>query len=237
MTTEGAPMSEGDPGPLIGSGRAADVFDIGGGRVLRRNRDGSSTEREADVMQYLHAMGYPVPEVYEANGADLVMDRVVGPTMLHAFPRQPWRLRSWARILASLHDRLQVVPLPEIDLPCRIGDSEVLVHGDLHPDNVMLTDDGPIVIDWPNVSVGARGADVASTWIIVATSNIEAGGLTGALQSAGRSLFLRTFLGHSDRDLARSMLPVAAAHRLKDRNLRPGEAAKVHELLSVEGLI
>jgi aminoglycoside phosphotransferase (APT) family kinase protein len=228
-------MSEGDPGPLVGSGRAADVFDIGGGRVLRRNRDGSSTEREAEVMQYLHARGYPVPEVYEASGGDLVMERVVGPTMLNVFSRQPWRLRSWARILASLHDRLQVVPLPKIDLPCRLGDSEVLVHGDLHPDNVMLAAGGPIVIDWPNVSVGAGGADVASTWIIVATSNIEAGGLTGVLQSAGRSLFLRTFLAHSDRDLARSLLSVAAAHRLKDRNLRPGEAANIHELLRVEG--
>ena len=28
------------PGPLIGTGRAADVYDIGGGRVLRRYRPG-----------------------------------------------------------------------------------------------------------------------------------------------------------------------------------------------------
>jgi hypothetical protein len=61
--------------------------------------------------------------------------------------------------------------------------------------------------------------------------------VAGALQSAGRSLFLRTFLGHSDRDLARALLPVAAAHRLKDRNLQPGEGANVHELLTVEGRI
>ena len=227
-------MSNDEPGRLIGKGRAADVFDIGRGRVLRRNRDGSSTEREAVLMQHLHALDYPVPEVYESSGADLVMERLDGPTMLDAFPRRPWRLRAWARILASLHDRLEGVPLPEIDLPRRFGAAEVLVHGDLHPDNVLLTSGGPMVIDWPNVCIGARGADVASTWIIVATSQIDAGGLRGTLQSAGRSVFLRTFLRHANRHLARSLLADVAAHRLTDRNLRPAEVVNVHELLAVE---
>lgn len=224
-----------DFGLLIGKGRAADVFDIGGGQVLRRNRDGSSTEREAAVMRYLHARNYPVPQVYESSGPDLVMERVDGPTMLDAFAHQPWKLRSSARVLASLHDQLARVPLPDLDLPRRFGSSEVLVHADLHPDNVMLTAEGPIVIDWPNVSVGSRGADVANTWLIVATSQIDANGFKGALLSAGRSLFLRTFLRHTDQALARSLLPVAATHRLEDRNLRPGEARSIHELLSAEG--
>lgn len=235
MDGEKMPMSDGDPGPLIGKGRAADVFDIGRGQVLRRNRDGSPTLREAEVMRYLHTQDFPVPRVYDSNGPDLVMERVVGPTMLDAFSHKPWRLRSWARMLASLHDRLQAVPLPEIDLPHRVGPPEVLVHGDFHPDNVMLSADGPVVIDWPNASVGARGADVASTWIIVATSQIDAGGLTGAAQAAGRSVFLRTFLRNSNRELACSLLGEAGAHRLEDRNLRPGEAANVHKLLAAEG--
>ncbi len=186
-------------------------------------------------MRYLHGLGYPVPEIHESSGPDLIMERVTGPTMLDSFARQPWRLRSWAAILAALHDRLQSVPLPPIELPRRLGPAEVLVHGDLHPDNVMLATGGPVVIDWPNVSIGARGADVASTWIIVATSQIDAGGFRGVVQSTGRSLFLRSFLRHCDRDLARSLLPAAAEHRLRDRNLRPGEAAKVHELVRVEG--
>ena len=228
-------MADDAPGPLIGRGRAADVFDLGGGRVLRRNRDGSPVEQQAEVMRYLHGLGYPVPEVHESDGADLVMERVTGATMLDAFARRPWRLRSWARLLAVLHDQLQAVPLPDIELPRRLGPAEVLVHGDLHPDNVMLAAGGPVVIDWTNVCVGARGADVASTWLIVATSQIDAGGLGGAVQSAGRSLFLRTFLQSSDRELARSLLPVAAEHRLQDRNVRPGEAAKIRELLRVEG--
>lgn len=227
-------MSERDPGRLIGSGRAADVFDLGGGRVLRRNRDGSSAELEAVVMRHLGDHGFPVPEVFDWDGADLVMERIAGPTMLDAFATRPWRLRAWARRLGSLHRELEQVPLPDADLPVRFGAPEVLVHGDFHPDNVMLADRGPVVIDWPNACLGERGTDVASTWILMATSEIDATGPTGLLQSAGRSWFLRAFLAESELEPARRQLAVAGSHRLRDRNLRPAEADRVRELLRAE---
>ena len=56
------------PGPLLGTGRTADVFDVGGGRVLRRYRDGTDATHEAEVMQWVRAQGVPVPEVFEADG-------------------------------------------------------------------------------------------------------------------------------------------------------------------------
>jgi aminoglycoside phosphotransferase (APT) family kinase protein len=224
-----------EPGPLIGKGRAADVFDIGGGRVLRRNRNGASTEKEAEVMRHLHRHGYPVPEVFDTNGGDLVMERIDGPTMLEAFTRTPWRMLAWANMLASLHHRLEAVP-PDIDLPVRFGDPEVIVHADLHPDNVMLTAAGPVVIDWPNAGLGNRGADVANTWIIVATSEADSDRVRRFLQSAGRSLFLRSFLRAAGRDPARHLLPMMAANRLEDRNLLPGEARNIHRLLDRQGL-
>ena len=227
-------MSTDRPGPLIGRGRAADVFDLGGGRVLRRNRDGSSTEREAAAMRYLHEQGYPVPAVHDSSGPDLVMERIVGATMLDAFARRPWRLRSWARLLASLHEQLAGVPVPEFDLPIRFGRPDTLIHADLHPDNVMLTSGGPVVIDWTNVSAGPRGAEVANTWLIVAASELDSTGVSRLVQSAARSFFLRTFLDHADRRLARSMLVEAAEHRLTDRNLRPGEADRIRRLVRDE---
>lgn len=229
-------MPDQKPGPLIGSGRAADVFDIGAGRVLRRNRDGSSTEREADVMRHLHARGFPVPEVFESDGPDLVLERVVAPTMLDAFARRPWRLRAWARQLASLHRHLEAVPVHDVDLPARFGEPEVIVHADFHPDNVMLADHGPVVIDWSNACLGARGTDVASTWIIVATSELDTTGATRVVQSAARSRFLKAFLADSDLERARRQLAVAGAHRLDDRNVRAGERADIRELLRAEAV-
>jgi tRNA A-37 threonylcarbamoyl transferase component Bud32 len=69
------------PGILVGSGRNADVYDIGGGRVLRRYRDGRDARavaREASVMVHARAFGVPVPEVFDVTGSDMVMERAVG---------------------------------------------------------------------------------------------------------------------------------------------------------------
>ncbi len=79
------------PGPLLASGRAADVYDLGDGTVLRRYRHSRhDTEHEARVMRHVAEHGFPVPEVQRAEGRDLVMDRVDGPTMLEAIEAAPW---------------------------------------------------------------------------------------------------------------------------------------------------
>ena len=47
------------PGTLIGAGRNADVYDIGGGRVLRRYRDRQDAARdrtEAQVMAHAQSV-------------------------------------------------------------------------------------------------------------------------------------------------------------------------------------
>jgi hypothetical protein len=95
-------MFSGDqPGPLIGAGRAADVYALGGQRVLRRYRNGDSAEREAGVMAYLAEAGFPVPRVYDASGPDLVMERLAGRDMLADLSGRPWLVRQHARTLAG----------------------------------------------------------------------------------------------------------------------------------------
>ena len=84
-------MSSGDrPGPLIGAGRAADVYALGERRVLRRYRNGESSEREAAVMAYLAGAGFPVPRVHDASGPDLVLERLGGRDMLADLSARPW---------------------------------------------------------------------------------------------------------------------------------------------------
>ena len=106
----------------IATGRDADIFDAGPGRVLRRSRRGNSQEREAKVMEYVIARGYPAPEVYEVSddGLDMVMQRVDGVTMLDDLGDHPWRLRRYALMLADLHTQLGVIPAPDW-LPSRSG--------------------------------------------------------------------------------------------------------------------
>jgi hypothetical protein len=70
------------PGPwkLVGSGRHADVYDLGDGRVLRRYRDASAVaDREAGVMVHAWSHGVPVPEVFDVSGAAAT---AVAPTIV-----------------------------------------------------------------------------------------------------------------------------------------------------------
>jgi Phosphotransferase enzyme family len=57
---------------------------------------------------------------------------------------------------------------------------------DLHPGNVMLTADGPFVIDWSNGCAGEAGADVAMAYLIMASSDVD--GLPWWLTPVARGL-------------------------------------------------
>lgn len=148
---------------LIASGREADVYALGPGRVLRRYRHGGDTAHEAAVMAHLAAAGYPVPAVYDADGADLVMERLDGPTLLAAALDGRADTTATATVLADLHERLHA-------LPPRVGahPGDRILHLDLHPDNVMLAARGPVVIDWRNAAEGPPDRDIAVTLLIMA---------------------------------------------------------------------
>src|SRR5580704_17294327 len=158
-------MAEAGPGRLIAGGRSADVYEAGDGRVLRRYRDGRPADRvvrEAEVMAHARAHGVPVPEVFDVSGCDIVMERAVGPTMLDVVARRPLKLRTHARLLARLHGIVHQVPasgLAGLALRTHRGeaapaDGDVLLHRDLHPLNVILTEAGPMIIDWEGASHG-----------------------------------------------------------------------------------
>ena len=221
-----------DPGPLLGRGREADIYNVGDGRVLRRNRNGRDHNESAQVVQYLHDAGFPVPEVFDIDGADLVMEKIVGRTMLDSFPVKPWRIRSWARMLADLHRQLAAVALPPLDLAKPFGEGGVLMHGDLHPDNVFLTKRGPIVIDWDNVAIGPAGAEPAYTWVIMASSEVDGSAFEQRIVEMGRNTFVNAFLKASGRTEAVKWLPAAADLRLQDANVRPGEAEQIRQLVA-----
>jgi aminoglycoside phosphotransferase (APT) family kinase protein len=221
-------------GRLVGQGRNADVYDLGGGRVLRRYRDGaSSADREAEVMVHARAHGVPVPEVFDVSGTDLVMEYVEGPTMLQALAHQPWTLEGQARLLAGLHDVVHAVPALSWQL-APFGEGDALLHRDLHPDNVILTPDGPRVIDWEGASRGPAQADLALTWVILLTSRVPGPMLQRVVGRAGQRLFARRFLAAAPR-LAPGWLPAIARYRLEHPNLLEPEVVALRRLISARG--
>jgi tRNA A-37 threonylcarbamoyl transferase component Bud32 len=204
------------PDELLARGRAADVFAAGPGRVLRRYREGEGgdTAGEASVMEHARRHGYPVPEVYEADGRDLVMEHVDGATMLGDLARRPWRVGRHGRTLADLHRRLHQISAPE-GLRAPFGRGDRLAHFDLHPDNVLISPRGPMVIDWSNASRGEAADDVALTWAILATSVVPGPLPFRVVAKAGRDLLVDAFLSGVDADAARERLPAVAQMRLE----------------------
>ncbi|TDC97671.1 aminoglycoside phosphotransferase family protein [Nonomuraea deserti] len=158
-------------GELLGSGRSADVYAIDDERVLRRYRSGMDARREAAVMDYVAGHGYPVPRVHPGEGppGDLVMERLAGPTMSRAVFDGDLPLEAAGDGIARLLLRLHRIPARHSADP-----HDRVLHLDLHPDNVMLTARGPMVIDWCNTEEGGPEEDCAISALILAQIAVDA---------------------------------------------------------------
>ncbi|HEY7628914.1 MAG TPA: aminoglycoside phosphotransferase family protein [Ilumatobacteraceae bacterium] len=211
---------------LIAHGRAADVYDLGDGTVLRRYRTARHVEHEARLMQWLHDSGYPVPRVDRGEGPDLVMERVEGPTMLADLGRRPWGLLTQARLLADLQHALGELTAPDW-LLCSNGvpDGSSVLHLDLHPDNVILSPRGPVVIDWTNASRGPEGYDAAMSYVLLSTSEVSRWD-----QRLGRILFVRRFARRRGV-MIDEHVEAAARKRIVDPNVTGRERKAIQALL------
>jgi Ser/Thr protein kinase RdoA (MazF antagonist) len=148
-----------------------------------------------------------------------VMDRVDGPSMLELMIAKPWRLWRTARGFARLHlamhastvqglpsqrDRFHGV-LDRISGAIgsgvadriratieRLWTADAVCHGDFHPDNVLMSDRGPVVIDWGPATFGCRAADVARTAYLLRCATPPPG--TRPIEWLITALFRRLFL-------------------------------------------
>src|ERR1043165_9163693 len=198
-------------GAKLAEGRDSEIFEHGPGRVLRVARDGRSLVAEAEIMRYVRSHGYPCPDVHDAGDGYLVMDRLEGPTMLEVAGRPPFPLRRSGHVLAGLHDRLHQIPAPP-GLQAAPLPGDRVVHRDLHPMNVMMTADGPVVIDWANASAGDPAFDVADAWVLFACAVPPMAGIDRFIVPIGRRILLRAFLSRVDTVAARRAIPAAVAH-------------------------
>jgi len=153
-------------------------------------------KHEAHITQAVHKAGVPVPAVegvVEVDGrVGIVFKRVDGPTMLEDMLSRPWKLGRYARIMAKLqaemHSR-EIAELPSLrealeevvsnqeEMPdnirnvlvdaLRLPDGNSVLHGDFHPENIIMSSRGPVIIDWSEAKRGNPLADAARTWFLI----------------------------------------------------------------------
>src|SRR3954467_12040691 len=167
-----------------------------------------------------------VYEVLEQNGQlGIVFERIDGISLYRSVQARPWRLFGSARMLATLHAQLHAVTAPA-ELPTQreqlagwidaaadyspaqkeaaraqlacLPSGAAVCHGDFHPENILLSRRGPIIIDW---FAGTRGhpiGDVARTCMLFERANLpeDAALYMKALLKCARTALHRTYLKH-----------------------------------------
>ncbi|MEM8745085.1 MAG: phosphotransferase [Actinomycetota bacterium] len=132
-------------------------------------------------------------------------------------PRQHDRVESKIRAAASRHgaDLLDAIGL----LPGE-QHTDVLCHGDLHPRNVLLGRDGPVVVDWFDCCRGSLLGEIARTALVIDTSR-DLGGRSVPRPSlsefrSGYLTSMRTALDIDDEHLADWTVLAAVARIAED---------------------
>ncbi len=180
-------------------------------------------------MVYLRDQGFPVPAVEELSddGADLIMERIDGPSMVDALARQPWTIRRQARMLAELHIELHEIAPPDFLPRAPVGAGERIVHMDLHPLNVIVGPTGPVVIDWTNAGMGDPNIDVDLAWVLMAAGQIPGNRAVAALLGRFRALLVNGFLSHFDRAELVLRLRDTVTWKVQDLNMTDAEVAEM----------
>jgi aminoglycoside phosphotransferase (APT) family kinase protein len=209
-------------------------------------------EYEARVAAIVTQAGVPAPRAYDIVEVEgrrgLVYERVNGVSMLSQMTRQPLKLAAFGRTLADLHlemHRHAVTELPaqsdqlEYSLKAaknlpddlraaalqalgRLPKGDRLCHGDFHPDNVLMTSKGPIIIDWMTANRGEPWADVARTHLLLTLGRPTGNAAARWLVLVGRRAFYGGYMNRYQSavpDEARQLhrwIPVMAAARLNE---------------------
>jgi uncharacterized protein (TIGR02172 family) len=210
-------------------------------------------DSEARTSVLVQASGLPTPHVGETVKVEdrwgLIFQKIEGPSMLKRINQKPLLAFSMAIKLGKLHaathklhadtlpsqrarltDRIQradelndAVKTWLLEELAALPDDNTVCHGDFHPDNILMTRDGPVIIDWSDACQGNPTADIARTLLMLAGGAPPPEVKMNPIIGLGRSYFTRLYLyGYSsvhriDWDQLRRWKPLVAAARLREQ--------------------
>lgn len=161
-----------------------------------------SVHKEARNTRQAFQAGAPTPQVFEIiqleNRNGIVYEWITGPTMLQLLISKPWQVKQFSRQLAEIHFSIHQIPLDGMasyrdrwfsaieqvtGLPVgtkekliaqvvKIPKSSRLCHFDFHPDQIVYSPRGVVILDWMNAYRGDPAADIARTQILLTIGQI-----------------------------------------------------------------
>ena len=162
-------------------------------------------KEEARISRLVYETGVATPavgDVIEVEGRHgIIYGRVHGTSMLTELSSSPWKVFQSAKMLAKLHASMhekKVTSLPSqrqnlqhsiqsasalteqkkstiLKVLDSLPDDHRLCHGDFHPDNIVVSAHGAMVIDWTTASQGSPLADAARTSLILQMGELPPG--------------------------------------------------------------
>ena len=233
---------------------------------LVNNRTLEHTQGQAAILQTAADAGVRVPAVYGVETVDgrhgMILQRIDGDDLFEIVARNPWRIFSLSSLTARLQADMHGQAAPAALTPVRerhrraisgsgappqftdaalktldrLPDGDRLLHGDFHPGNIMLSDQGPVIIDWTGAGRGSPEADFARTIMILRLGDPPPGipFFVRFLALFARSLIIRTINRTYRKNIAFDealfrdwQLPVAVA-RLGDGIVEEREKLDKH---------
>jgi hypothetical protein len=224
-------------------------------------------EREVRAARLVSASDLPTPKLLGEQTLDgrrgLIYERVAGVSLLALLGTQPWSCvryaRQFAELQAAIH-RQRGIGLPSLkagleytirgikklpqtlkeaalEMLAHLSDGDTLCHLDFHPDQVMMTATGLIVLDWMTACAGQPAADVARTIVLLRFGPVlDASWLMQQLVNMLSGAFFRAYLKryvelNPDVTAAAidAWLPVVAVARLAEGI--PGEKDRLQAFL------
>ncbi len=166
-------------------------------KVLRPGIPAHWAEMEAETLACVQAAGVPVPKtdgVVDFDGRPgIVMERVDGIAMWERIKRDPSSVADLMELLVDLQLQTQRTAVSGLapmsrrlhtkigearqltaaerdearELLARLPTGDALCHGDFHPANIVLTERGPVILDWFDAAVGDVTADFVRSSLLM----------------------------------------------------------------------